>query len=231
MSVNTTLTFSEGSVPVDRIPALVGMVARGEKGPQRGNALKELRLNAGLSQEQLGVMFSRRASNVAAWENGRSWPPPHFVRMMLEKALRISPEVLSQFYELEVNEDLSRKSYLAGDPLAIEARFFLSERGAILQALTDRAKLGDVPAIKTWFEREAAVAKALLARDTTKPRQIEGGKADEWTKRALGEGVGGRGLPLDGGGEDVLVPHPTPTEKTGLQEEEAPVEDGPKGEQ
>ena len=50
------------------------------------NAIKKIRLNMGLTQEEFGKLFGASKGNVSVWEHGTSAPSPKRLKQMAEIA-------------------------------------------------------------------------------------------------------------------------------------------------
>lgn len=54
--------------------------------------LKAMRKATGLSQEKFGRLYNISAINIANWEQGVT-KPPEYVQIMLEKLMKLDPDV------------------------------------------------------------------------------------------------------------------------------------------
>jgi transcriptional regulator with XRE-family HTH domain len=64
---------------------------------EMGNRIRELRINAGLTQEQLGDMVGLQKSAIAKYENGKTENMKRTVIQKMAEALGVSPAYLMGF--------------------------------------------------------------------------------------------------------------------------------------
>lgn len=147
-----------------------------------GKSLKMLRENAGYSQTQVGSAFHRSPSAVASWESEKSWPPKNLTARVLQ-FLQVSPETLATLCNVPLNADLSPTVYATGDTVAIEYQFFLTKRGAVLQAVTNRAEEGSDNAAKLFLEWMRENEKTYNSRSETPQNVTDSALA--WTQKSL----------------------------------------------
>lgn len=176
-----------------------------------GKSLKMLRENAGYSQMQVGSAFHRSPSAIASWESEKSWPPKNLTARVLQ-FLQVSPETLATLCHIPVNADLSPTIYATGDSVVIEYQFFLTKRGSVLQAVTNRAEEGSDSAAKIFLEWMRENEKAYSARSNSPQNVTDSALA--WTQKSL---TTSRPKRSPGSGEPVIeAPEiaPQPTDNT-----------------
>lgn len=161
-------------LPPERYNDLISAISTRAQ-PAGAQALKVLRLRAGLSQGQAASLVHRKASTWSAWEKGDQWPTPDLI-VAVCRGLGVPDEILLPHFSVAMDGDLDPRLYSRGDSTVIEYGFWLKSRGQIIQKIKQCALEGSARhaelAVKLWTENEQKMDSRA-----SKPREITPGKS------------------------------------------------------